>query len=470
MSRMFDRRGLGLDGALGAHRARSRVVFHCDWEQKRYGERDRRSWSSRGSNESPREVSLLRAIEHIAERLAPSLTCVPALCCRVTRMSIGPASIAPFLAGLWTAPSPTRVVLRSGPCRARRCGPATPGWRVSSRDAVTAAGADAASDLSSCAAMDCVVTGGAGFIGSNLVDALVARGDRVTVIDNLSTGKRANLERRSRAARRCASDRRPRRAGGAGGVRAGAAGARLSPRRPDRRPLLGRGPAPATPTSTCSGRSPCSRPRAASGAQAVRQQLHRRRPVRRRRACCRRPRTTRSDRWLRTGRASTPPRATAGCTRACTASRRSRCATATSTAPAGRPRRGRRGRDLLRTPRRGPHADRVRRRPPDARLGRGRRRRAGEPARRGRRRSPARSTSARAGRPRCSNCSRRCATWATGAPLAEPEFAPERPGRGPAQLPGCGACRTRAGMGGRGGAARGAAEDLADETSGASAF
>jgi UDP-glucose 4-epimerase len=41
--------------------------------------------------------------------------------------------------------------------------------------------------------MDCVVTGGAGFIGSNLADALVARGDRVTVIDNLATGKRANL-------------------------------------------------------------------------------------------------------------------------------------------------------------------------------------------------------------------------------------------------------------------------------------
>jgi UDP-glucose 4-epimerase len=42
--------------------------------------------------------------------------------------------------------------------------------------------------------VDCVVTGGAGFIGSNLVDALLARGDHVSVIDNLSTGKSANLE------------------------------------------------------------------------------------------------------------------------------------------------------------------------------------------------------------------------------------------------------------------------------------
>ncbi|HEY4830403.1 MAG TPA: NAD-dependent epimerase/dehydratase family protein [Solirubrobacteraceae bacterium] len=42
--------------------------------------------------------------------------------------------------------------------------------------------------------MNCLVTGGAGFIGSTLVDALVARGDRVTVIDNLFTGKRSNLE------------------------------------------------------------------------------------------------------------------------------------------------------------------------------------------------------------------------------------------------------------------------------------
>ena len=54
--------------------------------------------------------------------------------------------------------------------------------------------------------MDCVVTGGAGFIGSNLVDALVARGDRVTVIDNLLTGKRENL---TNAAAKAAQPSRP---------------------------------------------------------------------------------------------------------------------------------------------------------------------------------------------------------------------------------------------------------------------
>ncbi|MEY2420189.1 MAG: UDP-glucose 4-epimerase [Acidimicrobiaceae bacterium] len=41
--------------------------------------------------------------------------------------------------------------------------------------------------------MRCLVTGGAGFIGSNLVDALVARGDEVCVLDDLSTGHRDNL-------------------------------------------------------------------------------------------------------------------------------------------------------------------------------------------------------------------------------------------------------------------------------------
>jgi UDP-glucose 4-epimerase len=42
-----------------------------------------------------------------------------------------------------------------------------------------------------------LVTGGAGFIGSHLVDALLARGDRVLVLDNLSTGRIANLDQAS---------------------------------------------------------------------------------------------------------------------------------------------------------------------------------------------------------------------------------------------------------------------------------
>lgn len=42
--------------------------------------------------------------------------------------------------------------------------------------------------------MRTLVTGGAGFIGSHLTDALLARGDEVTVLDNLSTGRRENLE------------------------------------------------------------------------------------------------------------------------------------------------------------------------------------------------------------------------------------------------------------------------------------
>ena len=42
--------------------------------------------------------------------------------------------------------------------------------------------------------MRALVTGGAGFIGSNLVDALLERGDQVSIVDDLSTGKESNLE------------------------------------------------------------------------------------------------------------------------------------------------------------------------------------------------------------------------------------------------------------------------------------
>ena len=42
--------------------------------------------------------------------------------------------------------------------------------------------------------MDILVTGGAGFIGSHLTEALLARGDRVTILDNLSTGEARNIE------------------------------------------------------------------------------------------------------------------------------------------------------------------------------------------------------------------------------------------------------------------------------------
>jgi UDP-glucose 4-epimerase len=38
-----------------------------------------------------------------------------------------------------------------------------------------------------------LVTGGAGFIGSNLVDALLERGDEVVIVDNFASGKRENL-------------------------------------------------------------------------------------------------------------------------------------------------------------------------------------------------------------------------------------------------------------------------------------
>jgi UDP-glucose 4-epimerase len=46
--------------------------------------------------------------------------------------------------------------------------------------------------------MRALVTGGAGFIGSNLVDALIERGDSVEIVDNLSSGKHENVNARAR--------------------------------------------------------------------------------------------------------------------------------------------------------------------------------------------------------------------------------------------------------------------------------
>ena len=45
--------------------------------------------------------------------------------------------------------------------------------------------------------MQILVTGGAGFIGSNLVDGLIAKGHKVIVVDNLSTGKKKNLNQQA---------------------------------------------------------------------------------------------------------------------------------------------------------------------------------------------------------------------------------------------------------------------------------
>jgi len=42
--------------------------------------------------------------------------------------------------------------------------------------------------------MKYLITGGAGFIGSHLSDALINRGDQVVVLDNLSTGNKSNIE------------------------------------------------------------------------------------------------------------------------------------------------------------------------------------------------------------------------------------------------------------------------------------
>ena len=43
--------------------------------------------------------------------------------------------------------------------------------------------------------MKFLVTGGAGFIGSHIIEYLVQRGDNITVLDNLNTGQTKNLSK-----------------------------------------------------------------------------------------------------------------------------------------------------------------------------------------------------------------------------------------------------------------------------------
>ena len=49
--------------------------------------------------------------------------------------------------------------------------------------------------------MRVLVTGGAGFIGSHLTDALLARGDEVAVVDDLSAGRAGRLDGQVRCTR-----------------------------------------------------------------------------------------------------------------------------------------------------------------------------------------------------------------------------------------------------------------------------
>ena len=90
--------------------------------------------------------------------------------------------------------------------------------------------------------MQALVTGGAGFIGSTLVDRLLAEDWRVDVVDDLSTGSLANLADARVAARPPVLVPPPRRrvAGGRRADRAPPARRDLPPRRADRRARLGR--------------------------------------------------------------------------------------------------------------------------------------------------------------------------------------------------------------------------------------
>ena len=179
-----------------------------------------------------------------------------------------------------------------------------------------------------------LVTGGAGFIGSNLVDALLERGDRWSCSTTSRPGRKSNLEPRDRATARSWSSRTS-----ATASRWRRCSRSRSPRSSSTSPLRS--------TCACRPREPVVRRRgerdrhdqhARGGASqrgaAVRVRVDRRRDLRRDRRACRRRRARRSAPRLPTARPSTPARATCRCGGGCTACRPSACASATSTARA----------------------------------------------------------------------------------------------------------------------------------------
>ena len=255
--------------------------------------------------------------------------------------------------------------------------------------------------------MKVLVTGGAGFIGSNLVDALLDRGDEVVVLDNLTTGRKSNLEPAiANGAKLVVED-----------IRDGELVASLlAVEKPDAvyhlaaqidvrvsaaQPSFD---AEVNVIGTINMLEAARRCRRAP----VRVRVDRRGDLRRDR---RRP-DPRGHRHplggsLRPGQVRR--RGLLRCGDACTACRRSACGSATCTARA-RTRSARRAwsRSSAASCSTGGEPDGVRRRPPDARLRVCGRRRARVHDRRGLRRTTAPTTSAAARRPRCSTSSSSC--------------------------------------------------------------
>ena len=211
--------------------------------------------------------------------------------------------------------------------------------------------------------MDAVVTGGAGFIGSHVADALLERGERVAVIDNLAGGRRDRvpagaefheLDIRDRDAMQAVFDD-------------AAAGGGVPPGRPGRRARVGRGPRPrrrrerarhdrgARVPPAAPARGWCSRPPAARSTATPTRSPRRRR---------RRAGADVAVRHLQVLRRAVPGPVQPALRHAPRdAALRQRVRPAPGSA-----RRGGRGRDLLRQADVGRDAADLRRRPPDARL------------------------------------------------------------------------------------------------------